>query len=172
MKSAYYPIFAAQPKYALNALSNLMLCYRYFKEIRDCQMHGGGLGSSTAQNAFNMFQPVSSVTSLGINGPLLFEPVVEGQPVKLHLRGVVGFCDVLSRIIVTLDAEFSRSVLAEPYFIKMLKGSLRGKSSLLSGEPKRRTKQIEKLCRGAGLPTPKDPNRIFLFLKSHRLVNG
>lgn len=33
LNSAYHPVFAAGKKYALAQLPNLMLCYRYFKEL-------------------------------------------------------------------------------------------------------------------------------------------
>lgn len=53
-------------------------------------------------DAFAAFLPVSGKAALGRKGELSFDPVSLGSPVTLNLRGVVGFTDVLIKIIVTV----------------------------------------------------------------------
>lgn len=125
LKAAYYPIFAGNKKYSLTHLGNLMLCYRYFKELRNAQVHSGGIANQAAVDAYSAFQPVSGKAQLGRKGELAFDPVVLGQQVSLSLRGVVGFTDVLIKIMVTIDAELCRSSKAEPLFEKSLRSSSR-----------------------------------------------
>ena len=49
---------------------NLILCYRYFKEIRNAQVHSGGIANQTAVDAYNAFLPVSGKAGLGRKGEL------------------------------------------------------------------------------------------------------
>ncbi len=94
LKTAYYPTFAENKKHSLTRLENLMLCYRYFKELRNAQVHSGGIANQAAVDAYAAFHPVSGKTQLGRKGELAFDPVLLGQQVSLNLRGVVGFTDV------------------------------------------------------------------------------
>ena len=83
-----------------------MLCYRYFKELRNAQVHSGGIANQTAVDSYVAFQPVSDKAQLGRKGELAFDPIVLGQRVSLNLRGVVGFTDVLIKIISTINSEY------------------------------------------------------------------
>ncbi len=168
LKSAYYPIFLANKKYSQPQLGNLMLCYRYFKELRNAQVHSGGIANQTAVDAFNAFQPVSSMVHLGRKGELEFDPIVLGQRVSLNLRGVVGFTDVLIKIIATIDAELCRSIKAELVFEKALRSS--GRRAMLSANVKRRNAQTSSRCTAAGFPPPRDAEAVYKFLLAKRLI--
>lgn len=168
LKAAYYPIYSADRKYSLPQLGNLMLCYRYFKELRNAQVHSGGIAGQNAVDAYAAFQPVSGKAQLGRKGELSFHPVALNQRVSLNLRGVVGFTDVLIKIIATIDAELCRAEKAETVFEKALRAS--GRRATLSANVRKRNAQVATRCTAAGFPRPRDPGAVYDFLLAHRLI--
>lgn len=168
MKKAFYPAYASSPKYSWPLMANLVACYRYFKELRNAQIHNGGTADLKAANAYTAFAPVSSKTDLGMKGVLVHDPIAEGDRINLHIRGVVGFCDILFRMMVTIDAEFSRCSIAERLLEDRLKEVKRNK--MLSGIPNRRRMQIIDRCKAARLPKPHDFESVRTFMISKRMV--
>lgn len=169
LEAAFYPVFSKSKKYSLPVITNMMLAYRYFKEIRNCEMHQSGVASEKAQEAYEAFLPLFDKKSLGMKGDLVFEPATQGVLVKLHLRGVVGFCDILLRIIATVDAELSRSSLAEAPFRTWMIATRQPK--VLSGNVHKRNIQVADRCHAAGLPTPRDVEVTYEFLRAHRIIH-
>lgn len=168
LKSAFYPSFLANKKYALAQLNNLILCYRYFKEIRNAQVHSGGIANQTAVDAYTAFLPVSGMAALGRKGELSFDPVTLGNPVTLNLRGVVGFTDVLIKIIVTVDAELSRAERSETLFERAFRDANR--RVMLSATPLKRDAQVKQRCFKAGYPRPLNVPMVYEFLRDRNLV--
>ena len=77
-------------------------------------MHNGGIINNKAAAAYAAFAPVSSKADLGMHrGALIHDAAVEGDKIRLHLRGVVGLCDIIFRMMVTVDAKLSRCAKAE-----------------------------------------------------------
>jgi hypothetical protein len=172
LKAAYHPIYAAEKRYSISILPNLALCYRYFKELRNCLAHRGGLASSRAETAYLAFTPVSSHASLGMKGALVHFPAIEGQRVRLSLRGVVGFSEVLLRIISTVDAELSKAKAAESYFIERVRTPKTLQPGTLSSDIKRRNAQVAKRCMAVGLPRPRDIGAVYLLLRAAGILRA
>jgi len=168
IKTAFYPSYVASRKYSWPIISNLLACYRFFKEIRNDQIHRGGVAGKRAGAAYLEFAPVSTKAALGMNGALIHDPISEGDKIRLHLRGVVGFCDVLFRMIVTIDAELCRSIHAEAVLEDALRSSKH--PAMLSGNPQRRQMQVVNSCKSAGLPRPLDVEAVRQFLLAKRIV--
>lgn len=97
-----------------------------------------------------------------------FDPVTLGNPVTLNLRGVVGFTDVLIKIMVTVDAELSRAERSETLFEKAFRAANR--RVMLSATPRRRDAQVKKRCAKAGFPRPLDASAVYDFLRDRRLI--
>ena len=169
LSSAYFPLYACGPKYNLAILPNLLLAYRYFKEIRNSEMHLGGIADAKAEAAYLALKPVSAKTLLGMKGELMIEPAVDGQPVRLHLRGVVGFSDILLRIIATVDAELSRTIQAERAFRRDL-AAVKNAPAMYSGTDRRGLQQTSSRCVKAGYPKPLDAEAVYAFLRRESLV--
>jgi hypothetical protein len=170
LKSAYYPFFSSAPKHSWKKIRNQIACYRYFKELRNSQIHNGGKASARAEAAYLLFAPVSKKDDLGMRGELAYDPVVQGQDFRLHLRGVVGFCDILLRMMTTVDAELCQTIAAEPILESAFKSGAR-LISTFSTNPKRRHMQVLGCCKRAGLPPPSDARAIEGFLLERRLVS-
>jgi len=168
IEKEFYDSYVVKRKYAYPIIGNLMKCYRYYKEIRNSLMHGGGIANARAEQAYLDFLPVSDRTSLGMRGALQIEPLSEGQPVVIHLRGVVGFCDVLIRILHSIDTELSRSKKAEASLKARL--SRRSAPQILSADKNRRRSQIAVRCQRAGLPRPRSTEFMYEFMRDNRLI--
>ena len=113
LRDAFYNRLITNRKYSLGQLDNLLKCYRFFKETRNCIAHNGGKADQKLINAYLAFHPVATVADLGLTEvPVHILPIL-GTPVRLSLRGIVGFSDIIIRIITTLDAELSFAINAE-----------------------------------------------------------
>ncbi len=170
LKVAYYPVLASNVKYSWPHVANHLICYRYFKEARNSLFHHGGIASRNGQTAYEAFAAVNSRQTLGIKTALQVDALVEGQPFTLHLRGVIGFCDVLWRLMHTVDAELSRSVHAEKAFEAMLRAISNPRRTTLPREPSRRNSRVIRRCNAAGLPAPADANAVYSFMLQKGLV--
>lgn len=170
LKLAYYPFFSRGLKYSWPRIRNQLACYRFFKELRNSQIHNGGKATARAEAAYLFFAPVSKKDDLGMRGELVHNPVVQGQNFQLHLRGVVGFCDILLRMMATVDAELCRAAAAEVILANAFKNGAR-LISTFSTNPKSRHMQVLGSCKRAGLPPPSDTSAIERFLLERRLVS-
>jgi hypothetical protein len=169
LKTSFYPRYASSPKYSWPLIANLTACYRFFKELRNAQIHNGGIADKKAAAAYTAFAPAATKTALGMKGVLEHDSISEGDKIKLHIRGVVGLCDILFRMMVTIDAELSRCIKAEDVLETRFEKKKRHR--VLSGNPHRRRMQVLDICKSAGLPKPIDSELVRKFLISKRLIH-
>ncbi len=167
----FYPSLRADKRYSWPLVGNLMKAYRYFKQGRNALIHRGGVANSDDQDAYADFAPVSGRTHLGMKGLLEHEPFVAGQPVRIHLRGVVGFCDILIRLMLSIDAELSRSECAEQIAENRLREAP-GRVSMLSADTKKRNAQVRRICVAAGLPKPPSPQTVYDFMLARGIIRA
>lgn len=167
--SQFSPAYLASKKYSWPLVANLMKAFRYFKQARNALIHRGGIASQIDAQAFAEFAPVSGRASLGMGGALEHEPFIVGQRVRLRLRGVVGFCDILIRLMRSIDAELSRSAHAEQLTRERLERG-RGIRWVLSGDPRIRAQQVRSMCRAGGLPGPVDPEAVHRYMLDKGLL--
>jgi hypothetical protein len=165
----FYPAYRAHRKYSWTLVANFMKAFRYFKQGRNSLIHRGGIANATDEQAYIEFAPVSGRAALGMRGALEHDPFVIGQRVTLKLRGVVGFCDILIRLMRSIDAELSRSLPAEQATKERLVRG-RGIRSTLSGDASIRAQQIKQMCKAGGLPQPADPEVVFRFMIDERML--
>lgn len=88
-----------------HALNELLICFRAFKEARNCLAHGGGLADGKAELAWASYEAIAGAwQSAGVmrSRPELPE-IKEGEPVVLTTRGVIGFVASLQVLLTTLD---------------------------------------------------------------------
>jgi hypothetical protein len=115
LAGAFYAELRKQKKNSLPKIGELLTCYRAFKESRNSFAHQNGLATHTAVNSYQTYTALSASDLNVPEKPRLF-PVLLNNQITLSLRGVIGFSDIILRIIATLDAEFSCSQLAEREF--------------------------------------------------------
>lgn len=104
--------------YSGSNLDDLLLCYRYFKELRNCLSHTGGVADSKAEKAYGEFRRVATMTALSVKEVPEHHSVEAGKAVRLSLRGVTGLGEMVLKIIRTVDADLVLSDRAEKSFKK------------------------------------------------------
>lgn len=124
--------FTAQKQVAY--INNLWLIYRYFKSCRNCCAHGNSKFNSVAERNYEAIKNLTK-EDCGLNEFPMIASTQDGTPVKLHLRGVVGFYDVLIKIINHYDLTAAEKTCVEFELLKRW-GSITSKK-LPSSEEKR-----------------------------------
>ncbi|HEU4962634.1 MAG TPA: hypothetical protein VFV52_02100 [Bacilli bacterium] len=170
IKNSFYSKYITNKKYSASTLDNLMRCFKFFKECRNCIIHKGGIADKIMVTRYQQFRNVATIGQLGINEVPLHNPVVLHQKIKIELRGVVGFADVILRIIATCDAEFSRSFVAEKVFLKRWREFHQHKIVLPKPGTESRLHKVTKYIQTIGYPCPDDPSEMETFLKTNNLI--
>jgi hypothetical protein len=169
LKNNFYASLCAGNNYNKATMNPMMLCYRFFKEMRNCQMHGGGVIEQRLVDAYTNFLPVANAAALGVGEvPKHAAAVLDGN-VNLSLRGVVGFSHIVLKIMATLDAELSRSEHAEKVFCKRWKQTHRVRLTM-PADPERRKSRVNLLVHKAGFPKPSNPADFGTWLKNAKLT--
>jgi hypothetical protein len=150
MRGVFYMAHNAR-RYAGFHLNNLLTCYRYFKSLRNMLAHNGGRANQQMVDAYQAFSTVATKTALGLSEVPQHHPVVLGQEVKIELRGVIGLCDVILRIMTTYDAELSDRRVAEIEFDERTP-PLSGKLIMPPSDPVRRDAKIQALVTAGRFP--------------------
>ncbi|GHG21097.1 hypothetical protein GCM10017322_18060 [Paracoccus aerius] len=95
-------------------IDRLLICYRYFKEIRNSVAHNGGRVGQRQLDAQAEFSHAINSGKIGrANAPQFHSAQSVGDEVKLSYRGVIGFSEVLLHIVATYDCVFAKTPLAE-----------------------------------------------------------
>lgn len=81
---------------------NLRLIYKYFKSCRNCLAHGDKVFSKVAADNYSVIATLAK-EDCGLKEVPQMIVTVKDEPFKLKLRGVVGFYDILIRIITYYD---------------------------------------------------------------------
>lgn len=123
MVKYYYPSYASEKKRNLSHLNEMLFCYRVFKEIRNCYMHNGRIADQKLCTAYQDYLPYANEAILKLGEIPEINPPTIGLSIKLNLRAVVCLSELLLNIIVTADAEFSKTRLAYLCFIQKFKES-------------------------------------------------
>ena len=93
-------------------IDNLRLIYKYFKSCRNCCAHGNHAFTKVAADNYDLIKNLKK-EDCGINEIPQIAITTRGMPVKLILRGVVGFFDVLIQIIKHYDVVASDKIAVD-----------------------------------------------------------
>ena len=119
--SNFYSEYMSRNKnYSMAYIDKYMKLMRYFKECRNCIVHRGG---QTTQRVVDSYNQISTFTAadLGLKeAPQVFINMID-ESIKISLRGVVGFSQIIIKLVTTFDIELIKSDQAEAYFISQIK---------------------------------------------------
>lgn len=104
MENAFYEIYRNSSGLDFDKLDNYLLCYRYFKEARNCFMHRNFITSDKVVDAYKKYEKIATKEELDISEVLITIKPVLNETLKLNLRGVIGFSQIISRIIRIWDS--------------------------------------------------------------------
>jgi hypothetical protein len=165
MSTCFYPVYKRDRQYSLAQLDELMVCYRYWKEVRNALAHSGGKATSRliAEEArLNSLTPPSlGMTQIPKLGPLTLD-----NSIPMELRSVLGFGEILHRIAVTVDTELSESDKAETIMIKRWEKLRREHYNDAPLAKVRRRARIQDWMFRAGLARPEDLGTLDTFLSA------
>lgn len=102
-------------------LENYLKVYRYFKECRNSIIHKGGKTNRELITAYNAIRSLTKADLDVQELPVMEAVTAENEEVKLSLRSVVGFSQIVIKIVEVLDAEFIKSDKAIDCFISQIK---------------------------------------------------
>jgi hypothetical protein len=132
-------------------IDNLLICYRYFKEVRNAFAHNGGKANQRTIDSYNRFVAIASKQALVTNEvPQTTAVVALGDPVNLSLRGAIGFTDILLKIIATYDIEFSSLQICETELKQRFTAPIKG--SYVQNDPQKKDKRLVKALKSNDFP--------------------
>ena len=170
MKQCFYPAFASQKDSCIINIENLIICFRFFKEIRNCYMHNASIADGKLLAAYNDFAQVIIPADLGIREIPEHYPPVINQKIRISLRGIVGFSAVVRKIMFTLDSELVRTAIAESDFVDRWKSKNLHHRTLKSN-PDKAEAQVIRYIKQCGMPTPHALSDLTNYLLANRLIS-
>lgn len=168
-ESSIKPALATNRKYSHAHLEQLLTCYRYFKELRNALIHGSSEAVSKLRIAESDYSALTAGT-LGLKQRPEYIALGSNLTPDLSLRGVVGFGEVVLKLICTLDIEFSTTTRAEVDFEKRWKIAHGSSPYSVAKKDSSRKSRISILVRRLGLPDPYVSNDFVAWLRSRSLV--
>lgn len=154
IKDAFYSSYASKKHRSFSNLDNLLICYRFFKEMRNCYMHNAMVADDKLINAYTPFSNLSPADLNMSEIPAHTVPI-KGEKVKVNLRGVIGFSQVVLQIMLTCDNELLRSSFAEKELLDRLKKVAPSKLEV-SNKKERALRQVKGMIIGAGFVVPSE----------------
>jgi hypothetical protein len=116
MEDCFYPAYSSDRQYSLTHIDELMICYRYWKEVRNALAHAGGRATSRVLVEQGRLFSLTAV-ALGMSRVPGLPLMALNDPIPIELESILGFGEVLQRIVVTTDAELSVNQEAEGIMI-------------------------------------------------------
>jgi hypothetical protein len=117
MEQCFYPSYAADRQYSLNKIDQLLICYRYWKEIRNAIAHAGGRATDKCLAEEGHLSALTP-QALGMSRVPRLTQFTLNEPLPVTLDSVLGFGEILHRIVTTVDAELSVSQRAELIMVR------------------------------------------------------
>lgn len=126
----FYPVYRNNSKVRIKELENMFLCYRVFKEMRNCYVHHRQRANQHLFEVYEKFcHTIKAPKDICAKEIPFVYPIQLGKQIKISLRGVIGFSDIVICMISTIDAELIQGKHAEEWLKKVLKeNGLRNKS--------------------------------------------
>jgi len=118
MAATVYACMSLSKSYAIVDVNSMLVCYRYFKELRNCIMHKGKISDARLVNSYALYTSQCTKKNLWAKEVPAAIPIQIGNRVAISLRGVVGFSGVVKTIIESFDIEASRTRYFEKKFIQ------------------------------------------------------
>ena len=117
MTSVFYPCYQANKKYNYVNIVAMLYCFQMFKKIRNSLVHAGRSVTQQCLSAFQDYQQYCTCASLGVSEVPQINSLVLGNTLVPSFRGVIGFTDIVIRILISYDCELVKTSMAEQYFL-------------------------------------------------------
>lgn len=170
-------VFARDPRslrrYAGGKLDNLLLCYRFFKSLRNAIAHNGGRIDTEVLNNYARYSPVANATALGLKEAPVHPPIKNiDDPIHLDLRGVTGLTNVILHVVTTYDIDFGESMIAEKEVATRIRATSKPNAKMFAGRSGKRNQQILARVQSANLPNAVLTSAFEAYLKAEKIIPG
>jgi len=153
--------------YSLLQLDDLLIAYRFFKEMRNTFAHRSPLPDQRLLDAYNALSALPAPPYGKTKIPHI--PVAPNLPVKVTLAGAQAASVVVLKLVTTLDTEMSLSAVGENEMVDRWKAS---HSSLvqLRGKSDSHERRLANSLTSLGLPRPDSAGAIKQLFESLGLI--
>lgn len=165
MENAFYNKYKLKKKYHFDKIEYFMICYRYFKELRNSIIHQGGIATMNYFEAQEAYKVLTRDQLVAKEKPK-FHEVNEGENVKVDIRGIVGFSDIILKIVKTIDTELIRAEGSHNEFLARWRLKI-GKVQLPYGRERER---MMKHINNCNFLKPDDPEEIRSMLRDLNMI--
>lgn len=170
LSSSLHQTLSTNRKYSPNHLEEMLICYRYFKELRNALIHGSQSAIIKLASAESFYSALTPAR-LGVAEKPHFVPCNSNAAPTPSLRGVVGFGEIVLKLVCTMDIKLAESTFAELDFKRRWKVENGSNPSLVAASDElRRNRRISILTRKLGLPAPTVTPVFVAWLRSQGLI--
>lgn len=176
LKDCFYAVYSSKRDRCYSQIVPLMYCYRIFKEARNCYMHNNLIADSRLINSYSDYLPHATTSALCVSEVPEFHRPTLDKPVKLSLRGVVGFSYILIKIMVSLDTELLRASVSEQEFLKRYREKCVDKNGhfilrTLKTDSNKAQAQVSHYVMQCAFSKPQNVEKMVAFLLTNHLVS-
>lgn len=150
-------------------LENYLKVYRFFKECRNSIIHRGG---KTDQRTVEAYADTLGLTTVDLDVaevPEMFSVSAVDETVKISLRGVVGFSQIVLKLVEVMDMEFIKANKAIDCFISQIK-EFTPYACTLSQDAHKAEIKIDGIMRSSGFLPPKHSPAFLQLLRGKSIV--
>ena len=169
LKQCFYDQLCRNKMHSPSYLEGMMICYCYFKELRNCEIHNGGRANRHLMAAYEAFTMITTPEQLGIKVIPRHHIPVYGRKTHIQIHGVAGLTSLVLRTIVTLDAELSRSAAAKNAFVTKWQ-STHPNAVKLPRDVRQMNTTLRRLFQEADFPICEDPSKMLTLLQHFSLA--
>jgi hypothetical protein len=153
LRHEIFPVLITHSKNSWSSVAQLLIAYRYFKEVRNVCIHAGGLADQKVIDTHSLLQAIPP-TTFGFNRAVPEASPVPGAKVRISLFDMVGFSTIVHRLIVTFDAALAVSKTAEADLVARVRAKHPLVLMLSTSNHARRRQQVVQLLSKARVPKP------------------
>ena len=156
-------------RYLPSGSDDLLKCYRFFKEVRNALAHNGGRANQRMVDAYKIFADAIKDDRIGGAAVPDHSPISNvGDVVKITYRGVVGFSEIVLRIITYYDLTLCEYELVEHELKMRLTPDIR----FWPSDEKAKLHRIGAMFRSQNFPSVTVTTNLRNFLFAHNLIPG
>jgi hypothetical protein len=168
MERAFANSVSTDKLYSDRQLEDLMIAYRYFKEVRNATTHHGGVAQGKTREAYEAAVQLDAAALNNVVGLDDLPDLAIGQKVAVEYEHAVTLSAIILRVVFTLDAmigltEIGADELTSRWHEKF------GRKELTTRQP-RRSRALTRMCVVVGLPRPTDTEPLDELLRDSRLI--
>lgn len=169
LAAALSPALVDNKKNSYAHLSTLLVCFRYFKELRNSLVHGSTQALQKLQVA-ELAYAAQTATTLGLTQRPEYIALAVGGAATPSLRGVVGFGEVVLRLVTTFDIALAPTTFGEKAFVARWTQTHGSVAMQVPASSQHRAARIKVLVREIGLPPPVTTPAFTNWLKAEGLI--